>query len=264
MKLGCCLNMNAKGDFKIGEESIPLFSKLGYDYIELPLAQVMDLQEDAFRSLLSDIKSGGIPMETCNNFFPANIRLTGENATPDIALEYAKRACDRAAQMGAKIIVFGSSGAKNIPEGFPYSEARRQYIDLLGMLQDIVLPLGITVALEALNTKESNFILSISEALAAMNEVSCSNIKLLADYYHMRMEDEDISILHSVGKDLRHVHIAARDGRVFPKQGDGEDYTGFFNVLKDIGYSGGVSVEAYSDDLAQEALSVSELLRPLM
>jgi sugar phosphate isomerase/epimerase len=264
MKIGCCLNMNAISEPGIGTERIPVIAGQGYDYIELPLAQVMELSAEGFRELLGKIRGGDIPLEACNNFFPATVRLTGEEARQETALEYAGAACDRAAAMGAKIVVLGSSGAKNIPPGFPYDRARGQLIELLGKLQDIVKPLGITVVLEPLNTKESNFVTTATEGLGIVRELRLDNIKLLVDYYHLRMEDEDPAVIREAGKDLRHVHIASKEGRRFPKSGDGENYSAFFRELKAISYNGRISVEGYSENLGSDAAAAKSLLRPLM
>jgi sugar phosphate isomerase/epimerase len=255
--------MNAAGQPKIGAEAIPLAAKLGFDYIELPLAQVMELPPDAFRDLVGKIRSGGLPLEACNNFFPAGIRLTGEDANPAAALEYAGAAAERAAAMGAAIIVLGSSGAKNIPPGFPHDRAREQFKGLLVKLQALVEPLGITVTLEPLNTKESNFITTAAEALALVRELSLDHIKLLVDYYHLRMENEDPAVIREAGEDLRHIHIASREGRLFPRPGDGENYALFFGLLKAAGYQGRVSVEAFSKDLQADGPAALSLLRPL-
>lgn len=263
IRIGCCLSLNAAFEPRTGEEAIPIFAKVGFDYIEMPLAQTLELSEEKFRNLLGVIRANGIPMEACNNFFPARIRLTGEEARPEEALEYAKAALERAAAMGAEIIVFGSSGAKNIPPGFPYERARDQFIGLLMKLQDIARPFDITIALEPLNTKESNFINSVGEALIIVRELSLPNIKLLADYYHMRMEDEDQRVILEAGKDLRHTHIAAKEGRLCPKAGDGEDYGNFFTLLKAADYNGRVSVEGYSKDLAGDGEASLKLLRSL-
>jgi sugar phosphate isomerase/epimerase len=264
MKLGCCLNMNAASADKIGAEAIPLFRELGYDYIELPLAQVMDLGEGAFRDLLRRIHEGGISLEACNNFFPGTLRLTGETADPGMTLEYAKRACGRAAEMGAEIIVLGSSGAKNIPPGFPYEKARTQFIELLRHLQDIVRPLGITIVLEPLNRTESNFIISAKEGLVLVREAALDNVKLLIDYYHLRMEDEDLSVIAESAGDLRHLHLAAKEGRVFPHQGDGEDYPAFFAALRKAGYQGKISIEARSQNISTDAEAAREIILPLL
>jgi sugar phosphate isomerase/epimerase len=256
--------MNAEAETKIGEEAIPLFAKMGFDYIELPLAQVMDLPAEQFNELLRLIRIGGIPVEACNNFFPARIRLTGEDAKLETIAEYVKTATERAATMGVKIIVLGSSGAKNIPPGFPHEKAVAQLKELLVWLDEIVRPLEITVALEPLNKKESNFITTASEGLELVQDLSLDNVKLLIDYYHLRMEDEDLAVINEAGPDLQHLHIAAKEGRLFPKAGDGENYGMFFARLKAIGYDGRVSVEAYSQDLAADGATSLKLLRSLI
>jgi len=262
MKLGCCVNMLASTDTQIGIEHIATLSELGYDYLELPLAQITALPECKFKETYKQTK--GIPIEACNNFFPANIRLTGENVDRSVISEYVKRATERALQMGVKIIVLGSAGAKNIPVGFPYNEAREQFIALLYHLQSVIAPLGLTIVLEPLNTKESNFILTLDEAIAMAKEADCDNIKVLADYYHMRMENEDITVIKNAGEDLRHIHIAAKHGRTFPRENDGEDYETFFATLKTIGYDARISIEAYSDNVISDGSNSIRFLRRLM
>jgi sugar phosphate isomerase/epimerase len=255
--------MIAATESKIGDEAIPIIAKLGFDYVELPLAQVMDLSEGKFLELVRTIRLEGIPLEACNNFFPARIRLTGEEARLDITTGYVKAALDRAASMGAKVIVLGSAGAKNIPPGFPYERAQGQLKELLVLVQDMVKPYGIIVALEPLNTKESNFITTAAEALSLAREVNLSNVKLLIDYYHMRMENENPAVIQEAGKDLRHIHIASKEGRLFPKPDDNENYKDFFALLKTSGYDGRVSVEAFSKDLVADGAASLELLRSL-
>ena len=261
MKLGCCANMLVENK-TTGEAQIPHLIGLGYDYIEFPLAQIMDLSDQAFSQLRQSILD--IPVEACNNFFPANLRLTGPEVDHKRILEYVKKATWRAAALGAEIIVLGSAGAKNIPANFPYEKAEEQFIILLHSLQDIVAPLGITIVLEPLNKTESNFINNIPEALNIMHQVNCSHIKVLADYYHMRMENEDLGALARAESNLRHVHIAAKNGRLFPMENDGEDYPTFFQTLKDIGYQGRVSIEAYTEDIIADGAASATLLRVLM
>ena len=263
IKIGCCLNMNAKGEPKIGQEAIPLFAKMGFDYVELPLAQVMELPAGKFKAVLEMIKAG-IPLEACNNFFPASVRLTGNDAKLETILEYAKAAIEKAALMGAKVIVLGSSGAKNIPPGFPYESAVVQLKELLIELDRIVKPLGITVVLEPLNSKESNFITTAAEGLGIVEELSLDNVKLLIDYYHMRVENEDSEVVNKAGDDLRHIHIASCEGRFFPKPADNENYGMFLARLKASGYDHRISIEAYSNDLATDGAASLKLLRSLV
>ena len=52
MRLGVCVNMLASPEDPVGAAYLPVLHRLGYDYVELPLAQVMDLPGDAFSALL--------------------------------------------------------------------------------------------------------------------------------------------------------------------------------------------------------------------
>ena len=263
IKIGCCISMTSKSGTGVGEENIQLFAGLKYDYIELPLAQLTELSEADFSFVKKAAADCGIPIEACNNFFPATQRLTGENADHKAALDYAKKALARAAELGVKAVVLGSSGAKNIPEGFPKEKAREQFIDLLGKINDIAAPLDIEIVIEPLNRTESNFVNSLPEGLEIARAVNKSHIRLLADYYHMRMEDEPMSNVIEAGDMLRHTHIAAKKGRKFPAAGDGEDYAAFAEALRGIGYSGRVSVEGATDDIEKDAAAAIELLRSI-
>ena len=90
----------------------------------------MDLNGNAFSSLKMKVEFMGLKCEACNNFFPANIRLTGDAADYSKIEEYLDKALGRAADLGVKVIVFGSPMSKNIPEGFPMDKAWSQLVEL--------------------------------------------------------------------------------------------------------------------------------------
>lgn len=113
-----------------GSEWIESGKENGFDYVELPLAQIVDLNGNAFSSLKMKVEFMGLKCEACNNFFPANIRLTGDAADYSKIEEYLDKALGRAADLGVKVIVFGSPMSKNIPEGFPMDKAWSQLVEL--------------------------------------------------------------------------------------------------------------------------------------
>lgn len=55
MRYGCCLNMLSSVPGGTGSEHLALFRRFGYDYAELPLAEIMSLSDDSFRRLLEEI-----------------------------------------------------------------------------------------------------------------------------------------------------------------------------------------------------------------
>jgi sugar phosphate isomerase/epimerase len=246
-----------------GIEYVELLKKIGYDYIELPLAQVMDLDDRKFQAIVAKFNSSGIRCEVCNIFFPAEIRLTGKEVAGEKIRAYLEVALKRAAQLGVEFIVFGSSGARNVPEGFPLEAAWEQLVSLLRDLDKMLKPYGITVLIEPLNRLESNIINHTSEGFQLAKEVDCVNIKLLVDYYHWALEKEDTGILLETGDYLKHVHFSRPEGRVFPKETDPDDYPPFFEHLKKIGYNRRVSVEAYTDDLENDAVQSLAFLKKI-
>jgi sugar phosphate isomerase/epimerase len=59
------------------------------------------------------------------------------------------------------------------------------------------------------------------------------------------MEREDAEILVQAREHLVHLHFANPDGRRWPKSADEDpDYGRFFRLIKQIGYTGGLSIEA--------------------
>ena len=70
---------------------------LGFDYVELPMAQMMAYDEASFEQLfVLPLREAGLPCHCCNNFFPGSIRLTGPEADHAAAVAYAERAMARA------------------------------------------------------------------------------------------------------------------------------------------------------------------------
>lgn len=244
MKLGCCVNMFSNGSDPIGRKYLPTLSRLGYDFVELPLAQVMDLENGEFVRLVEELQELSLPCACFNNFFPAFLRITGKEAAPSGVLDaYLEKALYRAAVLGADKVIFGSSGAKNIPEGFPYDRAYEQLIGVLRRVAAIAKPLGITVGLEPLNNLEGNLIRNLEESARLMKDVASTQIRMMVDYYHFSMEKEKPETLGRYRDKIIHVHIASPGCRTFP----GREDMKFLTILEKGGYSGGVSIEAYSD-----------------
>jgi D-psicose/D-tagatose/L-ribulose 3-epimerase len=263
MKFGCCTNMLATLPDGTGSEHFAKFQAIGYDYLELPLAQVMELPEAKFEQLAYALRSSGISCEACNNFFPARLRLTGPAVNEEEVKEYARNALAKAAKLGAEIIVFGSAGAKNIPPGFPPETAWVQLVGLLRMLGGLAESYGITIVIEPLNRKESNIINTVTEGLQLMRRVERENVKLLVDYYHYVLEQESFEAIRHAGAAIRHIHLARPDGRVFPDPENSEPERSFLRKLIQTGYNGRISIEAYAKDIIFEASRGLKMLQKI-
>jgi D-psicose/D-tagatose/L-ribulose 3-epimerase len=264
VRFGCCGSMIAPATDPVGVEMIETMAELGFDYIELSLAHLAALDQGRYRELGRRVERSGLRCEACNNFFPPAIRLTGVDARPDAALEYAERALDRAAGLGARVIVFGSSGAKNVPAGFDHRAAWRQIVELLRRLGPMAASRGLAIAIEPLNKTESNIVNLAAEGLRLAAEVAHPHVGLLVDYYHLAMEREAPAILVEAGSAIRHLHMAQVAGRRFPCARESAGMAAFFDAIRSIRYTGRCSIEAYTDDFAADARQALAFLRAML
>ena len=262
MRFGCCGSMITPRQDLIGIEIIEDLAALGFDYIELSIRDLTALPEAAFSQILKRIEASGIRCESCNNFFPAHVRLTGPEASLPAAVAYASSILERAAQLEASAIVFGSSDAKNVPAGFSHETAWRQIVELLQALGPIAGKLGITIVIEPLNTRESNIVCTAKEGLKLAREVNHPNVQLLIDYYHLRQANEAPAIVLEAGSAIRHLHFAEPIQRGFPLEPSAE-YETFFSKLRQIGYTGRCSIEAYTQNFIADAKNVLPVMKML-
>jgi sugar phosphate isomerase/epimerase len=204
----------------------------------------------------------GLKCEACNNFFPGNIRLTGDAVDYGKIEEYLDKALRRAGQLGVRVIVFGSPKSKNVPEGYPMDKAWSQLVELLRHIDPMVRTKGIIVVIEPLHKVESNIVNTAAEGLKLAKTVDRENIKLLIDYYHLVMEKEDPEVILDAGSYIKHTHFANPADRVYPIEAE-EGYIRFMNLLKRIGYEGRISIEAYTKDFCHDAKRSVEILKQL-
>jgi len=263
MKIGFCTNLiNTQAD-GTGSSFIKSGKEAGFDYVELPLAQIVALSDADFGSLKEELTASGLGCEACNNFFPPAIRLTGNEVNYRIIEEYLAKAFSRAADLGVRVIVFGSPMSKNVPEGFPLEKAWLQMVDLLTFMDPLVKEKGITITVEPISKGECNFINTAAEGLRLIKDAGRDNIRLLIDSYHLAVEKEDPEVILQAAPHLAHIHFADTAGRLYP-EGIKDEFVTFIDLLKQVDYSGRISIEAFSKNFDQEAGRAVDVMRELV
>lgn len=246
--------MVAKEGDPTGIDNIEILANNGYDYAELPLAEMCELTEAEFSSLSERLGKSGVRCETCNNFFPKDIRLTGGNVSDAEVDAYVKKALERACSLGVKNIVFGSGGAKNVPEGFSLKAGYEQVVSMLKRIAPRAAEHGATIVIEPLRKQECNLINTFEEGCALARDVDSPYVRVLVDFYHFTVEKEPVEHILKYGREfLRHVHFANPSGRVYPSDPNETDYSAFIDAIKAVGYDERISCEAYSGDFAKDS-----------
>jgi D-psicose/D-tagatose/L-ribulose 3-epimerase len=257
---GCCLN--AEPIAQKLQEGLALLHSNGYDFAELRVAPVAALSEAEFEAVRKIIERSPIKTPAFNIFIPAAMALTGPSVRIDQIEDYLKRALPRVQKLGGRVIVFGSGGARKIPEGFPAERAMEQIDRFLRMCEEQAGPLGITIVIEPLNKKETNIIHTVAEGYQIADRLGLPHVKVLADCYHMYLEKESYDVFRKAARLLAHVHIADGD-RTYPGHSDkgGVDFGFLLKALKASGYDGLVSTEAKTEDFAAESRASRVFIR---
>jgi sugar phosphate isomerase/epimerase len=233
----------------------------GFDYMEVRTSEIAALSDADYESAAAKFKQVGLPVLAANLFIPSNIKVTGPNIDKDRQMEYVRLALDRVSRLGVRLVVFGSGGARQVPEGFSKQEAFQQLVDFGKRIAPEARSRNITIAIEPLRQQESNIINTATEGLAWVNAVNDPNIQLMIDFYHFSIEKEDPSDILKVKDHLRHLHMANPNGRVMPLKWEEYNYGPFFAVLRQIHYDRLISLEVSNANLAVEGPQAIALLR---
>ncbi len=251
--------------FTRGFEESQFLLETGVDFQELNLSNIAELSDDQIDSYIAEAQKNGYRYEAANCMIPGQYKITVDNPDYDAIDEYLEKAYSRAARFGIKVIVMGSSGARNFPEGVSYDDA---FDRLVRFLKEHTVPVcekyGIVCALENLSYGESNILNTIDESLKVVEAVGSDRIKILVDFYHFGHNKDNADSVRRAKDHIVHVHVASvTNMRQYPAPDDGEDYSAITNLLREIGYDkreGRISFEARVPDNKDFAQCATESL----
>lgn len=247
-----------------GPDRAPLASDIGFDYFEMTVAALLKPleTEEAFRQALGEVRKTPIPCEAVNCFVPGKLKIVGPDADAGALAGFARTAISRAKEAGVSVIVFGSGGARRIPDGFDRRKAEEQIAGFCRMLGPVAAEHNVTVVVEPLNLAECNIINSVKEGAELVRAVSHPNLRLLADGYHMLKDGDPMQSIVGAGELLAHTHVATKANRL-PPGAEECDLGPFFEALLEAKYSSRVSIEAKVSESGAELSRALELMRQL-
>ncbi|HKI38378.1 MAG TPA: sugar phosphate isomerase/epimerase family protein [Gemmataceae bacterium] len=121
---------------------------------------------------------------------------------------------------------------------------------------------GVPLLFEPLNRYETNLVNTLDAGAALLRSLSTKNVRLLADLFHMNIEEADMAAAIRAGKDvIAHVHFVDSNRR--PAGLGHIDYAPIVTALREIGYDRFVSAEAlpYPDPEAAARQTISAFRR---
>ncbi len=219
-----------------------VLAEAGYDYIELSVAADLmpEDPESVWKEHCKKIQQMPLPVEAFNSFVRTG-KITGPHADFPRLQRYVDTALKRAGEVGGRVVVFGSGGARQVPEGFSAAEANVQILRFLEICARAGEQTGVTVVIEPLCKAECNIINLVSEGASLARTVQSKWVQNLADTYHLEKEAEPLTAIVESADVLAHVHTADT-GRLAPSTGT-YPHVSLFDILAQAGYEKRMSIE---------------------
>jgi sugar phosphate isomerase/epimerase len=224
------------------EEAFGMAARLGYDGLEIHLLNPRDIDRVAVNELQ---RRHGLFIPTLGTGMAAGMEgLSFSDSDPAVrarAVERIRGQIDLAAdvQSGVTIgLIYGSLGK----DPSRHEEKREAALGCLKECCRYAEKAGVILFLEAINRYEMDQLCTLEEALERARRVGSGCLKLLADTFHMNIEETDLlGSLRRAAEHLGHVHLSDSN-RQAPGHGH-LDVAAVLKTLKEIRFRGCLSFE---------------------
>lgn len=225
------------------ESGMKKAAALGFDAVELFTASGTALKIDEVKQLSEKYNIGICAVGTGAGKVVQGLTLSDPDpAVRARAVEFIDEMMQFGAALGAPAIIGSMQG--NIAPGLDRGEVLKWLAEGLKILSEKATVLNVPLIYEPLNRYETNLFNQLGEAVHFLNTFSLQNVKLLADLFHMNIEEASIpEVIESYGDYIGHVHFADSNRRAM-----GLGHTVMNDIaaaLKAIEYKGYVSAEVF-------------------
>jgi D-psicose/D-tagatose/L-ribulose 3-epimerase len=184
---------------------------------------------------------------------------TGDTALREESWRYVANLVDLCADLGpGGVMVFGSPKQRATTPGTSREVATGRWKHGLTAVAPRAEDRGVTILVEALPSSQCDVVTTIEEAVGLVSEIGSPAVRTMFDSHNAEDETENHAVLVDRYFDfIRHVHVNEMDGR-HPGTGD-YDFRAIFSVLRQRGYTGWISLEAFDFTPGAETLTRESL-----
>jgi sugar phosphate isomerase/epimerase len=221
------------------ETSLKRLKKFGYDGVELA-GEPKTMDMNGIQSLLTKYE---LECTSICGIYTAERDLASSNpAIRANAVQYVKDCVDMAERLGATVVIVVPTP---VGKSAPDTNAQEEWSNAVASLKEAgayAETKNIFLAIEALNRFETYLVNKLDLAKKLVEEVSCSRVGIMADLFHMNIEERNhTAAIRNIAAFLAHVHIADNT-----REAAGLGQTDFVEVMRtllDIGYNGSITME---------------------
>jgi D-psicose/D-tagatose/L-ribulose 3-epimerase len=222
----------------------------GFDGVEVPMFTPEASDWGALAKVCDDLGLG----RTAVSVMPEGKDLISDDpALRRAGIDFIKQLVEAGGELGIELLngpIYTPLGKKT--GGGPSEDENARYVEAYQELGPFAAQHNLAFGVEPLNRFETYFLNSQEQASALTDAVGHPNVGHMYDTFHANIEEKSLrGAIQTGGKRINFVHISAND-RATPGE-DHIDYAGTFDALKEIGYDGWLTIEAFGSRLSELA-----------
>lgn len=246
MKLG--INLYLWAD-EMHDGLMPVLESLkdiGYDGVEVP---IFDLDQAAWTRWGQRLDELGLERTANTVIAPEHDPLSADSRVRQAAYDHMRAVIDCCAAVGAPLLCGPHQVALGVFTGSgPTQEEWKRSVEHLQRVSEYAAECGVMLAEEVVNRFELYHLNILDQAIRFVDEVGHPNCRIHLDTFHAHIEEKDpATAIRRAGNRIAHVHISEND-RGIPGTGS-VVWKPTFEALRDIGYDGWLTVEAFGNFL---------------
>lgn len=214
--------------------------ELGFDAVEIFAPDAATLESPDVRHALDHNGLALAAVGTGAGWVKHKLTLTSPDAAVRLkAIDFVKSIIEAGAAFNAPAIIGSMQGRWTENRDLEMHDLK----EALEELGEFAGALGVPLIYEPLNRYETNFVNTISGGFVLLSQLSTRHVKLLADLFHMNIEEADVAqAIRRGSSTIGHVHFVDSNRR---PAGNGHiDFVAVAKALRAIGYDGFLSAEA--------------------
>jgi D-psicose/D-tagatose/L-ribulose 3-epimerase len=227
--------------------------RMGFDFIEIPL---FELSFDAAK-VARALNAAGLEGVGCIAINQSQDITSTDPGVRAAGVDFLKRCVDKVHEWKGTTLGGAISTAwyKNV--GRPANEDDWKWSsECLKEVAQYAGPAGVKLGVEPINRYETFFITTLEQAAQLVGMIDEPNVKILADLFHMNMEEKNLhdALVQHKGL-IGHLHFAENDRGLL---GSGHtDWAGVFQGLAEIGFTETGAIETFVLDVPELAAATN-------
>jgi D-psicose/D-tagatose/L-ribulose 3-epimerase len=214
----------------------------GFDGVEVPVFGTDLAKWESWGRRLDDLGLSRTAVTFCG---ADDNPISPSPAVRQRAVGRLKRLVDGSHALGATILSGPVHSALNVFTGQPAtSEEWRWAVDGIREVAEHAATAGVTLGIEYLNRFENYLLTSTDETLRFVRDVGHPGCRVMFDTFHANIEEKNIADAYrQCAPEVVHIQVSEND-RSTPGRGH-VPWAAFFDVLRETGYAGSLSIEAF-------------------